>query len=71
MRKDSIRADISNSRGNWSLTVIESEPIVEDGAIIDYETLNRADLSFDDEEKMLDAVEQWVADTKVFFGDSV
>jgi hypothetical protein len=70
MRKDSIRADISNFRGNWSLTVIESEPIVEDGAIIDYETLNRADLSFDDEEEMLDAVEQWVADTKVFFRDS-
>jgi len=67
MRNEGIEADIGQFEGSWDLTITESEPMVEKRSTADYETLNRADLSFDDEEEMLDAIERWVADPRVFF----
>lgn len=67
MRNGSIEASLGYFRGSWNLTVTESEPMVERGSIVDYETLNRASLSFDDEGTMLDAIEQWAAAPRVFF----
>jgi hypothetical protein len=67
MRNESIEAHLGRFRGSWNLTVTESQPMVEERAIVDYETLNRASLSFDNEGAMLDAIEQWVADPRVFF----
>ncbi|GAB6860206.1 hypothetical protein ACFR97_12065 [Haloplanus litoreus] len=67
VRNGPIEASLGYFRGSWNLTVTESEPLGERGSIVDYETLNRASLSFGDEGAMLDAIEQWAAAPRVFF----
>lgn len=67
LRKGAISAYIGYWRGKWNLDVGEYKPMVEGGRIVDYETLNQADLWFDEEERLLEAIEELVADPRVFF----